>query len=185
MLSTAAALLAASLMAQGLPLRAEGVADIAALHRQGNNEQALIRVNAYLQSKPNDVEARFLKGLILTEQKNYPEAIQVFVALTQDNPTLPEPYNNLAVVYAAQGRYTMARQQLEMAISANPGYATAYENLGDVYARMASQAYGKAVELGGSGSGARTKLSLMQEFFARTRAAEATPPADQGPAPPQ
>lgn len=161
-------MLAATLLAHSLPLRADGLADIAALHRQGDNDQALERLNAYLQAKPGDVDARFLKGLILTGQKNYPEATQVFVALTEDNPALPEPYNNLAVLYAAQGRYTMARQQLEMAINVNPRYATAYENLGDVYARMASEAYGKAVALDGTGSSARAKLSLMQEFFAKT-----------------
>jgi len=171
----AACLVAASLIASP-PLRADDLADISALHRQGDHALALERVDAYLAAKPGNVEARFLKGLILTDQKNYPEATRVFVALMEEKPELPEPYNNLAVVYAAQGKYNMAKVQLENAISANPGYATAYENLGDVYARMASEAYGKALALDPSRAGTRGKLSLMQELFAKT-GNPASPPA--------
>ena len=75
------------------------------------------------------------------------EAIAVFTKLTEDYPELPEPYNNLAVLYASQKQYDKARMALEMAIRAHPSYATAYENLGDLYAKLASQAYGKAVQL--------------------------------------
>jgi tetratricopeptide (TPR) repeat protein len=40
----------------------------------------------------------------------------VFTKLTDDYPELPEPYNNLAVLYAAAGQYDKARAALEMAI---------------------------------------------------------------------
>jgi len=185
LLSALAACLAAAFLTLSSPLRADGLADITALYRQGNYAQALERVNAYLDLRPKDAGGRFLKGLILTEQKNYPEATEVFLSLTEDDPTLPEPYNNLAVLYAAQGKYQMAKMQLEMAIDANPGYATAHENLGDVYARMAGQAYGKALELESSNSSARVKLSLMQEFFAKTGTPGAVPPRDPEAAPRQ
>jgi Flp pilus assembly protein TadD len=59
--------------------------------------------------------------------------------LIEDYPELPEPYNNLAVLYAQQKQFDKARTALEMAIRIHPGYATAYENLGDLHSRLASQ----------------------------------------------
>jgi len=47
-------------------------------------------------------------------------------------PELPEPYNNLAVLYAARGDHDGARDALLRAISTHPSYATAHENLGDI-----------------------------------------------------
>ncbi len=136
--------------------------------RQGNNRAALEKVNGFLTANPKDAQGRFLKGLILTELNRYPEAIKVFSELTQDYPELPEPYNNLAVLYAAQADYERAKNSLEMAIRTHPSYATAHENLGDIYAKMASQAYDKALQLDKSNTSALTKLSLIRDLFSPT-----------------
>src|SRR5204862_102247 len=125
---------------------------------------ALERVNRALAANPREPQARFLKGLIFTEQGKQQEAIDIFAKLTQDYPNLPEPYNNLAVIYASQGQYDKARGALEQSIRTHPSYATAYENLGDVYAKLASQAYGKALQLDASNTGAQNKLSLVREL---------------------
>jgi len=133
--------------------------------RQGNNRAALEKVNGFLTANPKDAQGRFLKGLVLTELNRYPEAIKVFAELTEDYPELPEPYNNLAVLYAAQADYERAKNSLEMAIRTHPSYATAHENLGDIYAKMASQAYDKALQLDKSNTSALTKLSLIRDLF--------------------
>src|SRR5256885_11478320 len=158
LLAAAAALLFSS------PVRADDIQDAAKLLKSGQHQQALERVNKVLASKPRDPQARFLKGLIFTEQGNTKEAIEIFSKLTQDYPELPEPYNNLAVIYASQGQYEKARGALEQSIRTHPSYATAYENLGDVYAKLASQAYDKALQLDSSNSGAKNKLSLVREL---------------------
>ena len=119
----------------------------------------------YLATSPKDARGRFLKGIILTEQNKPNDAIKVFTELTQDYPELPEPYNNLAVLYASQGQYDKARTALEMAIRTHPSYATAHENLGDIYAKMASQAYDKALQLDKSNTTAQTKLNLIKDLF--------------------
>lgn len=184
--------------AQTTPAPAE-LQDASRLLRAGQHAQALERVNQVLAQKPKDAQARFLKGLILAEQNKTGEAIDIFARLTQDYPELPEPYNNLAVLYASQGQYEKARQSLEMSIRTHPAYATAYENLGDVYAKLASQAYDKALQLDSSNSGAQSKLSLIRDLIsggrppvkpgapaapARTSAAEpAKPTATAKPAP--
>jgi len=148
--------------------RADELQDIDKLVRQGQHEQALERVNRYLAQKPRDAQGRFLKGLILAEENKVSEAIEVFKKLSQDYPQLPEPYNNLAVLYAAQGQYEKAREELEASIRTHPSYATAYENLGDVYTKLASDSYDKAFQLDSSNSGAKTKLSLIHELISST-----------------
>ncbi|GAB4127595.1 MAG: hypothetical protein Fur0040_10470 [Sideroxydans sp.] len=137
------------------------------LFKQGQHAQALEKVNAVLASKPKDAQARFLKGLILNEQGNVNEAIKVFSALTVDYPELPEPYNNLAVLYASQGQYDKARSALEKAIRTHPSYATAHENLGDIYAKMASQAYDRALQLDQGNASTQTKLALIRDLFSK------------------
>src|SRR6266850_1058932 len=144
--------------------RADDLQDASKFLKAGQHSQALERVNKALKAKPRDPQARFLKGIIVTEQGNSKEAIEIFTKLTQDYPELPEPYNNLAVIYASQGQYERARAALEQSIRTHPSYATAYENLGDVYAKLASQAYDKALQLDSSNSGAKNKLSLVREL---------------------
>ena len=151
-------------------VHADDLQDAQRLLKSGQREQALERVNKALAAKPKDPQARFLKGVILTEQGKQPEAIEVFSKLTQDYPNLPEPYNNLAVIYANQGQYEKARTALEQSIRTHPSYATAYENLGDVYAKLASQAYGKALQLDASNTGAQNKLSLVRELVGEPKA---------------
>ena len=148
------------------------------LFRAGQHAQALERVDNFLKTNPKEARARFLKGLIFTEQGKPADAIKIFTGLTEDFPELPEPYNNLAVLYASQGQYDKARNALEMAIRTHPSYATAHENLGDIYAKMASQAYDKALQIDKSNSAAQTKLGLIKELVtSSTRATN--PPASK------
>ncbi|BAN34738.1 hypothetical protein SCD_n00897 [Sulfuricella denitrificans skB26] len=155
----------------GQPARADELQDISKLYKQGQNDKALERLESYLTNRPKDAQGpkiaqgRFLKGLILAEQGKKAEAIQIFTRLTEEYPELPEPYNNLAVLYASQGQYDKARHALEMAINTHPSYATAHENLGDIYAKMASQAYDKALQLDKGNVAAQTKLALVKELF--------------------
>ena len=121
------------------PAFGDDLQDAGKLFKAGQHQQALERVNKALAAKPKDPQARFLKGLIYTEQGKTKDAIDIFTRLTQDYPDLPEPYNNLAVIYAGQGQYEKARAALEQSIRTHPSYATAYENLGDVYAKLAIQ----------------------------------------------
>jgi len=147
------------------PAYADDLQDIDRLVKGGQHAQALERVNRYLAQNPSDAQGRFKKGLILAEQNKVAEAIEVFTKLSQDYPKLPEPHNNLAVLYASQGQYEKARLQLEMSIRTDPRFATAYENLGDVYTKLASQAYDKALQLDSSNSVAKNKLSLIRDLL--------------------
>src|SRR5258708_37066165 len=130
----------------GAPARADEVQEARKLLKPGQSQQAVGRVNRALAANPKDPQARFLKGLILTEQGKQQDAIEIFTKLTQDHPNLPEPYNNLAVIYASQGQYEKARAALEQSIRTHPSYATAYANLGDAYSKLPRQASGKPLQ---------------------------------------
>lgn len=146
------------------PVFADELADVSKLVKNGQYSEALSKADAFLSKNPRDAQMRFLKGVILTEQNKSTEAIATFTKLTEDYPTLPEPYNNLAVLYAAAGQYDKARTALDAAIRTNPSYATAYENLGDVHAKLASQAYDKALQLDSGNSVAKSKLTLVRSL---------------------
>jgi tetratricopeptide (TPR) repeat protein len=102
---------------------AGNLADAERLMKQGNLSQALQVVDAHIANRPRALQERFLKGLILAEMGRPTEAIAVFKALSEEFPELPEPYNNLAVLYAQQKQYDQALAVLEMAIRTHPGYA--------------------------------------------------------------
>ena len=139
--------------------------DISQLSEQGQQAAALDRVNVYLITNPKDPQAMFMKGIILVESGKREDAIKTFTELTEFHPNLPEPYNNLAVLYADAGQYDKAKKSLETAIKTHPSYATAHENLGDIYARMASEAYDKALQLDNRNSRAQSKLSMIKDLF--------------------
>jgi tetratricopeptide (TPR) repeat protein len=163
-------------------VHADELKDISQLASQGQHAQVLEKVNAYLTSHPGDVSGLFLKGVILTEQNKSADAIRIFTAITEAHPELPEPYNNLAVLYADQGQYDKACLALEKAIKSHPSYATAHENLGDIYAKMASDVYDKALQLDSSNARAKTKLSLVKELFSSGNIGSASTPKPEEPA---
>ena len=145
---------------------ADDYADVNVLIKAGKLGEALAKADQYLAGKPRDPQMRFIKGVIQTEAARPADAIATFTQITQDYPELPEPYNNLAVLYAGQSQFDKARAALEMAIRTNPSYATAHENLGDVYAKLASQAYSKALQLDSGNTGVQPKLALIRTLFA-------------------
>ena len=130
----------------------------------GNYDQALESLEHFLAGEPAHAQGRFLKGIILTEQDRTDAAIEVFAQLAAEYPDLPEPHNNLAVLYASRGDYVKARDSLLLAINTHPSYATAHENLGDIYAKMAGLAYDKALQLDRKNESAKAKLALMHDL---------------------
>lgn len=161
---------------------ADEYAEVSQLVRSGKFAEATTKADQFLAGKPKDPQMRFLKGVIQRDSGRINEAISTFTRLTEDYPELPEPYNNLAVLYASQSQFDKARMSLEMAIRTNPSYSTAHENLGDVYAKLASQAYNKALQLDTGNQGVPPKLALIRELFNPT--AKGQRPTAVAPTPP-
>ena len=160
----------------GAPLvHADDYADITQLLKSGKAAEALQKADQRLAANPRDPQLRFLRGVAQADSGKQSDAIATFTKLTEEYPELPEPYNNLAVLYANQNQLDKARTALEMAIRTNPSYSTAHENLGDIYAKLASQAYNKALQLDASNATTlRPKLALIRDLFSTGPKAAAT-----------
>lgn len=149
-----------------LPARADEYSDVSRLVGARQFAEALMKADQYLAEKPRDPQMRFLKGVIQSETAKTGDAVETFTKITEDYPELPEPYNNLAALYAGQSQFDKARAALEMAIRLNPRYATAHENLGDIYALLASQSYTKAQQLDAANKGLPPKIALIGQLLA-------------------
>jgi tetratricopeptide (TPR) repeat protein len=142
------------------------LADAVRMIQEGQYASARIKIDAALTTDPKNPQARFLRGVVQTDQDQPDEAIATFQGLTEDFPELPEPHNNLAVIWAQRGQYENARAALELAIASNPDYAIAHENLGDIYSRLAGAEYDRALALDKSNKSAQAKLVLVRQLYA-------------------
>ncbi|MEQ6474650.1 tetratricopeptide repeat protein [Comamonas sp. wu1-DMT] len=154
----------AALLAAGSAY-ADDYTDVAQLLKSGKTQQALQKADTYLAKNSRDPQMRFLRGIALSNDGKTEDAIAAFRQLTEDYPELPEPYNNLAVIYARQGDLDRARAALEAAVRNNPNYAVAHENLGDIYARLAYQSYAQSLAKGGRPAALNPKLKQLKDLL--------------------
>jgi Flp pilus assembly protein TadD len=142
---------------------AEALKDARDLLDRKQYADAIARLDRLSAERPREPQARFLKGIALTDQGRTDDAIAQFRALLAEFPELPEPRNNLAVLYAQKGEYALARDELERAVQTAPDYAVAHENLGDVYARLAELEYERTVSLDRRNRTAPPKLRQLRD----------------------
>lgn len=176
-LSVVSRLLVTATLFASAAVHADDYADVSQLLKTGKVTEAQAKVDLYLAVKPKDPQMRFLKSAVQSAASQPAEAITTLTALTQEYPELPEPYNNLAVLYASQNQFDKARTALEMAVRINPTYATAFENLGDVYAKLASQSYSKSLQLNAANAQASQKVALLKTVLAPALPVTAITPA--------
>ena len=98
-----------------------------------------------LAQNPQHARTQFLTAYAYQMSAQPEKAEILYQNLIKDNPDLPEPRNNLAMIYLAKGDYDRASQLLVEALNTNPSYATAYDNLSQIYKGIASEAYRRAV----------------------------------------
>ncbi|MGN6314833.1 tetratricopeptide repeat protein [Trinickia sp.] len=186
-----AAFASVSAHAQTSPAVADDTPQIDASIAAQNWSGALAELDTRIASHPRDAQAKFKRGTVLARLNRDDEAIRQFTELTQTYPELPEPYNNLAALYAKHGRYEDARTALETAVKANPSYGLAYENLGDLYLRLAQQSYRRAQGLGQASATSTQRVAAIDKIVSPAAAAPAaktavrpsvpTPPALNSP----
>jgi Flp pilus assembly protein TadD len=142
-------------------------AEIAKMIRAGKEKEALERAETTLKSQPRNVQVRFMRAVLLVDLGRRAEAISEYEQMTQEYPELPEPYNNLAVLLAADGKLTQAEALLQRALVAQPGYGTAYENLGDVYLARAVDAYKRALASDAGNAPLQAKLAAARDLTSK------------------
>ena len=147
---------------------AQGLHEASAMVKDRQFANAQVKLDVLLAQRPREPQARFLKGVVQTEEGQDAAAIATFSALIADYPELPEPYNNLAVLYAQKGEYEGARIALESAVRTAPDWAIAHENLGDIYVRLGAAEYATAAKLDRANKATAAKLNLARELLAPT-----------------
>lgn len=100
---------------------------------------------AILLQQPDNIQAKFLTALALQNNNQSDMAINYYQEIIHSHPELPEPRNNLAMIYMNKGQYDQAIDLLVASLKTHPAYATAWQNLNLLYQGLASEAYRKAL----------------------------------------
>lgn len=158
-------LLGIGLLLTGAAALADEYAEVQKLQQSGQAAAALARADKYIAANPRDPQMRFIKSGLLSAVGQRAEAEELLTNLTRDYPELPEPWNNLAVLYASQGQLDKAEAALQSALRINPAYATALENLGDVRVRQAGEAYHRARQLDARNARLAPKIDSLQRVL--------------------
>ena len=157
---------------------ADEAATVVELMRNGRASAAMSAADRELAKNPRNPQIRFLKALLQHEAGHHALAIATYQRLIADYPGLPEPYHNLAALYAGLGERDKARTTLELAARASRSLAVQHEKLGDVYAHLATQTYRQALQSDHAGTEAPRQLPLIRQLI-RGPDFAATPPADR------
>ncbi len=158
-------LLPAALLTFTASAQADAHSDVAALIQRAKPPKPSPKRKTIWPENARDPQMRFLQGSAQSAAGDTQAAITTFTLLTQEYPELPEPYNNLAVLYAGQGQLEQARGALLQAVRNNPSYPVAYENLGDIYLRLAHEAFSQATKLQGAQPDVQRKLSGLRPLL--------------------
>ncbi len=128
-------------------------------------------------AQPLDMESRISQANARLAAGSQEEAIRLFgEGLAQDCTALPL-YTALAAIYAREGRYSLAIEQLEIALRFDPGYVLGYVNLGGIYTKLAQYHRAephlkKALELAPQVPGAWHQLALCHLALEQPAAAD-------------
>lgn len=179
-----------ALLVAGHAYAADPLAAAGSAVGSGDYAAALTDLQQLHGAQAAGVTARFLRGTALAGKGELDRAAAVFKKLIADYPKLPEPYNNLAAIYAREGRLADAKDLLERGLHTDQRYATIYENLSAIYVQMARASYAKALRIKSAGQlpplHVLSALATAPVAPAPIKVASAAPPAPPPvkPAPP-
>jgi eukaryotic-like serine/threonine-protein kinase len=101
-----------------------------------NRDQAQNLLEQAAVLAPQNFEVHFQLGRLLTQQQQYPAAIQEYQRALNINNRIPEAYFNLGYIHLIQGNYDLAIQHLEWCRALSPPYQDeVLTNIGIVYLR--------------------------------------------------
>ena len=132
------------------------------LLRQEKFQRAEVLVDKFMAVNPRDPQMRFWKAWITDRTGDKQVALEMYLSLTQDYPEIAEPFNNLAVLYAAKGQFSAAKEALDAALSANPNNADAHENMGDVLIQLANYSFKRSLQINPAQRGVSRKINLLK-----------------------
>ena len=123
------------------------MAEVEAALRTNNTEQLNDLLKRLSQAKGDVFELNFHKGLIQLKREQYEPAIAHFSVIPSSSPYYLAARNNIATIYAAQGKLNDAKATLEQALKSNQPLELMYNNLNNLKTHLASKNYASALQL--------------------------------------
>ncbi len=121
-----------------------------------------------------DPAKEFTAGLLAMSKGDLDRAAQHFQAVIRQDPQSFEAHNNLAVIYAEQGKNAQALTELQRVLELRPDYYRGRKNLAELYARLASEAFVEAAAAAPADE--RAALLDRARLLASSGGEAATPP---------
>ena len=131
------------------------------LIEQKSYQQAIDSGELLLEAHAGEPEIEFLTAYAYQMSRQQKKAIAHYQNQIRLHPNLPEPRNNLAMIYLSEGDYDKASELLVNAINTHHSYATAYANLSSIYTGVASEAYRRAVSESNEPVNYASKIELI------------------------
>jgi Tfp pilus assembly protein PilF len=132
----------------------------------GSRSEAIAAFRRAQAAAPDAFPPYFLLGVAACEDAQWEEAFHHCLAVIDRAPALPEPYNNLGVVYWHQGDFSGAQTCWEKALSLNGHHQSAMLNLGLAFLKdgrhlEAQTCMEKAVSIGPMTGSALNNLGVI------------------------
>ena len=136
----------------GLSLGTHTIADdldldaIRSMSESGDTVTALELLDQEIASSTSDSAALlFLRARIFVTMGDFEKAEHIYRELIARYPARPEPYNNLAHLYSAQGKLDQAASLLRAGLYTDPSYRALFDNLTRIYAEQAARSLSAAL----------------------------------------
>lgn len=127
------------------PCLADSLEELQLLVEQKKYSTAIQSAEKLLAHQGQHPRVMFLTAYAYQMNRQIDKAESLYRQLISEYPNLPEPRNNLAMIYQDRGDYDAASKLLVEAIETHNSYATAYRNLSRIYKGIASEAYRRAL----------------------------------------
>jgi len=129
-------------------LEKQKAVSVARANESGATKQPLTQSDSHSERPIPSAEAidRFNHGLTLITQGRSDEAITVYKGLIKAFPQFPQPYNNLASVFASLGNLERAESLLRQGLELDDRYRLLRKNLGSLLIHRASRIYREAID---------------------------------------
>ena len=98
------------------------------LHRQGALADAVMRYTEVIRREPKNVDAVFFLALIMTQQREFQEAVRLLRKVIKLAPPHAGAHNLLGATLRATGHHDEALRSFKRALTHKPDFFEAYVN---------------------------------------------------------
>lgn len=133
-------------------------ADLEKILKSSNAQEVERLLKEIKNSGRNGFESDFYRGLIYLKREQFDSALSSFSQVPLSSPYYLDARNNIAIIYASQGKLNLAKSTLEDALKANRSAEIVYKNLNDLKYFLANKNYSSALQILEAGKNSKPSL---------------------------